>query len=493
MSRLAWLRPIAIVVAVGLALGLAGTALQQRGVAAQAPAVQVEPIRSAVLLCPEPDGKADTGVRVTAAVVPGLAGQDGPGAASLRTLPGRNAADAPITVPGGQAQIGAYGQRRPPILAVATGSLAPGFVADQVGRDPRGSGRGLSSTACAPAAADFWFVGGGAIAGRQTRVILVNPDEVAAVVDLVIHGPDGIADAPGGRGLVVPPRERLVVRLDTLVPGVKATALHVIARSGRVGASVDDDQMTGLDSVGSDWIPAAAQPATSLYVPGILPGNGARVLSIVAPEQDATVRIRVIAADGTFAPFDRATVRIGAGSIATLDMAPVIGGVAATLELTSDAPITAGLRAFFGGARVQGETAYTAARSPMREPSAVTGLPVRSRTTVRLLLTAPQEAATVDVIVLPYTGDTTASTPLAPTRVTIPAGSLRNVRIATPTGADWFTLVVRPVETSGPVLVAHQVKETSAFGDLVTGYPWLPLRTQVPVPTAANDIAVTVR
>lgn len=493
MSLLRTWRAVLIVVVVGAVLALAGTALQREESTALTPAVQVEPIRSAVLLCPEPGGKTDAGVRVTAAVVPGLPGQEGPGAASIRTLPGRNAADAPITVPGGQAQIGAYGESRPPILAVGTGALAPGFVADQVGRDPRGTGRGLASTACAPAASDFWFVGGGAIAGRQTRVVLVNPDEVAAVVDLVIHGPDGIEDAPGGRGLVVPPRDRLVIRLDTLVPGVKATALHVIARSGRVGAAVDDDQMTGLDSIGSDWIPAAADPATSLYVPGILPGNGARVLSIVAPEEDATVRIRVIAGDGTFAPFERATVRIEAGSIATLDMAPVIGGVAATLELTADAPVTAGLRAFFGGTREQGETAYTAARVPMREPAAVTGLPVRSRTTVRLLLTAPQEEAAVDVTVLPFRGGTDAATPLAPTRVTVPAGSLRNVRIATPTGADWFTLVVRPVDGSGPVLVAHEVKEASSFGDLVTGYPWTPLRTQVSVPTAANDIGITVR
>lgn len=493
MSAFLRVRALVVVLAIGAALMVAGTYAAGRQVADQEPAVQVEPIRSAVLLCPEPNGKADAGVRVTAAVVPGLSGQDGPGQASIRTLPGPNAADAPITVPGGQAAIGAFGEARPPIVAIATGSLAPGFVADQITRDPSGRGRGLASTACAPAAADFWFVGGGAIAGRQTRVVLVNPDEVAAVVDLVIHGPDGIADAPGGRGLVVPPRERLVVRLDTLVPGVKATALHVIARSGRVGAAVDDDQMSGLASVGSDWIPAAAQPARTLYVPGVLPGGGARVLSIVAPTEDANVRIRVIAADGTFAPFDRADVRIEAGSIATLDMAPVIGGVAATLELTSDVPITAGLRAFFGGAREQGETAYTAARTPTNSPSAVSGLPVRSRTTVRLLLTAPQEAGSVEVTVLPFTGGTQAATALAPTTVAIPAGSLKNVRIATPTGATWFTLVVRPVEGSGPVLVAHQVKETSRFGDLVTGYPWTPLRTEVTVPTAASDIGLTIR
>jgi len=109
-------------------------------------------------------------------------------------------------------------------------------------RDPGGAGRSLASTDCAVASSEFWFVGGGAIAGRRTQIVLVNPDENAAIVDLIIRGPDGIIDAPAGRGLVVPGQDRLVVRLDVLAPGVPATAVQVLARTGRVGAAVDDEQ-----------------------------------------------------------------------------------------------------------------------------------------------------------------------------------------------------------------------------------------------------------
>ncbi len=119
----------------------------------------------------------------------------------------------------------------------------------------------MASTSCAPAASEFWFVGGGAIAGRQTRIVLVNPDETAAVVDVLIRGPEGLIDAPAGRGLVVKGEDRLVVRLDVLAPGVTATAVQVLARTGRVGASVDDEQQAGLATVGTDWIPQAAAPA----------------------------------------------------------------------------------------------------------------------------------------------------------------------------------------------------------------------------------------
>ncbi len=75
-----------------------------------------------------------------------------------------------------------------------------------------------------------------------------------------MHGPDGIIDAPAGRGLVVKGQDRLVVRLDVLAPGVAATATQVIVRTGRVGAAVDDEQQAGLATVGTDWIPPAAEP-----------------------------------------------------------------------------------------------------------------------------------------------------------------------------------------------------------------------------------------
>jgi hypothetical protein len=460
-------------------------------------AVTVEPIGSAVLLCPEPGASSDLGVRVTAAVVPGQPGQEaaeGEAAeealAGLRTLPGRTSAQARIRVPGGQAQIEAFGGTElPPIEAYGEGALAPGLVADQWGRDPGGAGRGLASTACAPAASEFWFVGGGAIAGRQTRIVLVNPDETSAIVDVVIRGPEGVIEAPAGRGLVVEGESRLVVRLDVLAPGVTATAVQVLARTGRVGASVDDEQRSGLANIGSDWIPQAAPPATRVFVPGIINGEGARVLSIAAPGgDDAIVNVRVIAEEGSYVPADRARVEVPADSVVAIDMAPILTRQAATLELTSDVPIVAGMRQFFGN-----ETSFSAGALPYTAPAAVTGLPVRSATELRVAVTAPESEATVEIALLPYRAGREAAEPTGVRRVTVPAGAMRWVRISPPTGVDWYTAVVTPQEGSGPVLVAHRLREKSRFGDLVTGYPWPPLRTEVTIPTAVQDPAVALR
>ena len=64
--------------------------------------------------------------------------------------------------------------------------------------------------------------------------------------------------------------------------------------------------------------------------------------------------------------------------------------------------------------------------------------------------------------------------------------------ISTP-NASWFTAVVTPQAGSGPYLVAHEVRESSSYGDLVTGYPWPALRTQVQVPQTTGDPALSVQ
>lgn len=495
-----WWRPIAVIAAFVISISVLGTFARADDPTETAAAVTLEPIQSSVLICPEPGSGGDLGVRVTAAVIPGQPGQGvGPGRAGLETLLGKESARATLRQPGSQAQIEAFGARLPAIRAFGEGSLAPGLVADQWGRDPSGQGRGLASTACSPAASEFWFVGGGAVAGRQTKVVLVNPDDTAAVVDVIIHGPEGVVEAPASRGLVIPAQDRSVVRLDVLAPGITATAFHVIARTGRIGASVDDEQRSGLQSVGVDWIPQSAPPATKVYVPGVLPGDKARVLSVVSTtDNDAIVSIRLFSAEGVYEPFERNQLIVPAGAVATMDMSSVMppnpdGFSGATIELTSDQPIVAGMRQFFGGTRVQDETSFSAGAQPFTATSAVSGFPVRDATDVRLYVTAPESDATVDVVLLPFRGARLVAEPTAPRRVVIKAGEMKNFALNAPAGVEWFTAVVTPVAGSGSVLVAHRIREKSRFGDLVTGYPWTPLRTQVSVPVAQYEQSVALR
>ena len=461
----------------------------------------MQPIGSSVLLCPEPGAGSDLGVRVTAAVVPGQPGQDAArqsrgaaGSAGMETLPGKESASAKIVVPGGQAQIEAFGTRLPADHGpTAIGNLAPGLVADQWGRDPGGQGRGMASTACAPAASEFWFVGGGAIAGRQTRIVLVNPDETAAVADVLIHGPEGLIDAPAGTGLVIKGEDRLVVRLDVLAPGVTATAVQVLVRTGRVGASVADEQQTGLATVGTDWIPQAAAPATKVYVPGIVSGDGARVLSVAAPgEDDAIVSVRVITPDGTFAPAERSQIEV------TADCGGHLGHVAGARQAAGDAradvrrpdrrghaPVLrrqerAGRDLLHGrGAAVRGPGRRQRPARPAghRRPRVDHRTGHRRRGRHRAAALRRRQ------------GRGHADRRRVASRSS--AGKLRYIKLDPPAGVDWYTAVVTPVEGSGPRPRGPPgARAVAATATSSPGYPWSPLRIEVVVPTAEQDLAV---
>ena len=487
------LRALGAVAAVVVVVVGAGTLLRPEPVPPAQGAAVVEPVGSVSVVCPEPGAAEDLGVRLTAAVVPDLPGQDREGLARIVTLPGDRSASAKITVPGGQTQLLAYGIVRPPAEGVAVGGLAPGFVADQWSRDPQGEGRGLASLACAPATASAWYVGGGATVGRRTRILLVNVEDTAAQVDVLVFGPDGPIEAPAGRGVVVRPGSRQVLRLDALVPGAKATAIHVLARTGRVASAVSDIEVKGLEALGSDWIPPSTAPDRTVLVPGVSDGPGPRLLSILAPgDADAAVSVRVLTGEGTFAPVGLETIDAPAGQVVTVDLATALEGQSATVELRSDQPVVAGLRQRIEREGELVETFYSTGAPLLTGPAAVTNLPATRDTRVRLSLTAPSEAAAVDVALLPYDGGDGAAKPTGRQTVEIGAGKVVNVDLPVPTGVEWYTAVVRPREGSGPIVAAHRVVEPGANGLLVTGYPWSPLRVVVLVPDARENLGVAL-
>ena len=124
------------------------------------------------------------------------------GSASMRPL----GADGPITArltdlastdydvarssrsPQDASDTGADGE---PLVATASGALAPGFTASMTTRSTSDDIRGLASTACVAPGNDFWFVGSGAVVGRRGRLYLSNPESVPAVVDVALYGPAG--------------------------------------------------------------------------------------------------------------------------------------------------------------------------------------------------------------------------------------------------------------------------------------------------------------
>ena len=204
----------------------------------------------------------------------------------------------------------------------ATGTLAQGLSGQFITRTPSGPGRSLAAGQCAIPAGDFWFVGGGATAGRVTTILLTNVDSAPATVDVTVFGAHGPVNAESGQGVLVPPPKQVAIPVDSLSPGESATAIHAVARAGRFAASVFDTQAKGLLPGGADWVPASAAPATSVVVPAVAGDAGvARRLSLLVPgPDDAVVRVGVATADGVLVPNGFDALALGAGQVVTVDL-----------------------------------------------------------------------------------------------------------------------------------------------------------------------------
>jgi len=512
------------------------------------PAGAVEPVDSSLAICPEP-GSVDGG-RTTSAitVVPDLPGQEREGEASIALLRGAAAADdspaADVVVagdlvsPGDAAEVVAEQTRLPALEVRTQGGLAPGLVASQVTQDSFSASRGLASQPCLGPDTTWWFVGGGSTAGRDSDLVLVNPEETPADVEVSISGPDGVVTTPQLRGLVVEPRSRIVVKLSREAPRLPAAAWRVTVRQGRVVAALSDKQTEGFVPQGADWIPASADPSTRVLIPGVIGGPGGRQLLVHAPgDLAATVRVRLITTGGSFVPQAASEVEVPAGAVVAVDLDEALQGEDATVDLQSDVPIVAGVRQRHPGLdATKGsleETSFTAGAVPIVDVAAVTGLQAARGTSVTVWVTVPDEIITIESAadmpgmdaemsaspdamaddtptdaVTPPADDTASKavsvtlrvlpaapgepTPPMPDPITLSVapGRLVAVTIPRPAGASWLTVVAEV--SGGEAVIAHRLLRRNEDGSLVTGYPWLPLRTTVVVPRAVPDPGLAV-
>ena len=481
---------LTVLVAAGAALACVAAGLA-RPPAPTPPTGSVEAVQAVSLVCPRPvaDGATSTALGLVsppeveaAAVVPDGRATWTDLAVGSEPRPGLQAVGtaAVVTVPAATTTM--------PVVADGEGALAPGLAAGQVSRTVKGRGLGLRATGCAAPAAEAWFVGGGGAVGRRTTLWLTNPDSTPAVVDVELFGPDGPVTVRGGTGVLVPPRKQKALRLDVLAPGTTRTAVHVIARAGRVSSAMEDVNTRGLIPLGADFVPQAAPPTATLVVPGILGGtSGKRLLQVLAPgDADAIVDLTIVTEDGTFAPDTAAVLEIPAGAVGQVDLAPFLDGTAsAAVVLASDVPVVAGVRTIQPASSGRSESAYTAATPALAGPAAFGPVSVDDARRPKVLLTAAGAEATVTVTLLDPSGGEPSQR-----LVVVAAGTTLAVALTgTWSGAG---LVVTPEGGSGPVQAALLLEDTGSYGVLVSTVPLLAGPLTVAVPPVQPDPATGV-
>lgn len=462
-----------------VAVLVGGASLLTPDVTAVETAPVKEPVASSELVCAVTTGTKFLTSTITAGVAPLPSVTTG--LATLADLSVKQAADPlRITAPGQSVTRVIAGKSGPALLARATGSFAQGLGADQYIRSGQGSIRGLAASPCARPVTDAWVVGGGSTVGRLTQVLLVNDDDRPALVDLLVYGQSGPIPAPGASGLLLGAGSRKQVALSTLAPNQPITAVHVVARSGRVGVVGLDQSSKGLIPTGVMLMPPS-DAGTRLVVPG-LPAVDAVYLFLLSPEVDTTASVTFLTPDGPITPEAIGTVQLEAGKVRLLRIDPQMAKAPTGILITSDTDVVAGAEVRAGGFTTLLQEKDGSAPVPaLSTPGIVVGL-AGGVLKHSVYLSAPGKAATVGLAL--YVGG--ASIPAWEKQVSVPSGSLVVEGIPVTTSTADSTLVVTPLG-GGAVYAGRQVTEKGSRGPMLALAPILPQRTTALVPTVVSQ------
>lgn len=326
----------------------------------------------------------------------------------------------------------------------ATGTMAQTMEAEET------TSAGLASVRCGEPGSDLWFVGPGQQGGAaQIQLDLMNIDALTASVDVNIITDAGQVQADGDTGITVPPHQTVTEALSSLAGNASVVAIEVRTSIGRVAADVSE---SSHGSGAASWLPSTAPPSTRLLIPGVPPSAGTAGLYLVDPSTaSARISVSAITPQGRHQPLGTQTIDLPGESAYYVPLSP-LGGTA-TLELTSNVPVAAGVLVPGSGLG-----AFTTATAPITEQAVVAGNTTSSGLGVTVVLTAPAGQARVRLTEVGETGVTASPGVTSSQIVTVQSGHTLTVPATPPKGAKHgsaFAIVITPLAGSGPLYAAR--------------------------------------
>ncbi|MEV7025811.1 DUF5719 family protein [Kitasatospora sp. NPDC093558] len=374
--------------------------------------------------------------------------------------------------------------------AVATGALAPGFTVTQTTTVTEQRGLGLSGVTCTPAGTGFWFAGASTAGDRTDYISLVNPESSAAVVDIKLYGDKGPIDNDAANGITVAPGSSQSILLPTLTKGaVTDLAVHVVARSGRLGAFLH----AADGNKGADWIPASAEPAPTVVLPG-LPADtsAARLVVWAPPEDDADLKIQLSGKNGWFTPAGNESIHVKAGMVAAVDLGKITRGEepgGLRLSPSDDkhpTAVVAGVRIDRAGSNGKSDAAWLTGAAPVGARATVADNRAGAST---LFLTSTGDAATVHVTA---SAGTNGGTPVTKD-VQVPAGATVALPAPEPGGLNGSFALTVETASGGPVVAARMLAIPTKDVPMFTVQALRDDHSTVKVPQASQDPGVVLR
>jgi hypothetical protein len=209
--------------------------------------------------------------------------------------------------------------------------------------------RGFAASACRPPLLESWLVGGATTTGTGDVVVLANPGDVAATVELTVYGASGPVVAPGGSNRVVPAGAQIVIPLAGLVTGEESPVVRVTSTGAPVAAALQSSIIRVLDPGGIDQFGAVATASEHQVIAGVpvtAPEGAtgaatvATLVRMLSPAAETEARVTVLAADGSVAASE-VVVPLAAGVPSELDLGALPVG-RYTIQVDAGGPVVAG-------------------------------------------------------------------------------------------------------------------------------------------------------
>jgi Family of unknown function (DUF5719) len=253
-----------------------------------------------------------------------------------------------------------------PVVISADGVMATTSSAVIVGDVMEGPEVGLKAAPCLAPATSHWFSGLGATGADRTDLILTNPDDAQAQVDLRFYGRSGRVVVPGSPGVLIRAHESRTVSLSSLVKTEGTVSVAVQASQGRVTAVAKRSQTNQLKAAGVDWQLPSASPSTAVFIPGVPPSEGGRQLVVTNPGATrASVAVQVLGFSGPYEPSGAASLDVPPESTAAVNLTEGLAGQAGSIKLASNVPVTAAVISTSRRSGAGGDLAVQSATVPL--------------------------------------------------------------------------------------------------------------------------------
>jgi hypothetical protein len=483
MRRDPRLLAVLVVALVAGGIAWANTAMPPRAKAA-APRLQSIPVTQSTLVCPQAGGAPSNG----AARIAYADSESDPAAvgSALTAQPlDPDAVASALQLHPGHAWVVDGPKTLAPVELSVSGPLATAASAVQFTREQGGSTLQAAAVPCESPTTDAWFAGFSSGVGAHATLLLSNVDSVPATVDVAMYGDTSPPDTTADQGLVVAPHTQAAVRLDELVPGLANAVAHVVVKSGRVVPAVRYDAENGSIPIGFEWVPRTDAPALTQTVPGIVAGDGSRRLVLADPgDIDATVAVKIVTSDGSYTPSGFDTINVPAGQVTTVDLAAQLHGAAAGVVVTSTEPVVAGgIATVAPDKRGGSDIAFTGAVPALSGPTLVAGGETGANRGTRLLLSAPDADAHLNLTLL---ASAAASAPVV-RPLTVPAGTTLTVDLASLSHDPAPAVELEP-QGGGPVFAAWTLEEHNPAGADLTSFPLRSVPQTLQRPPATFDL-----